>query len=181
MQGDERDVVLISVGYGKQESGALWMNFGPPPQEASRARQRRTLRAESLNQDGGERRLNVLITRARLREATEVPVPLDLGDFMRFEVRPDPGHPEIRTEAMQYDGFRARAECGLAGAIYGRLFGVDVAVGGPLVGEPGVVVGEDLLSFAGVSPPRVESGCTRSSAEAYRKGSFYRCPGLPLG
>lgn len=37
------------MGYGKQESGALWMNFGP------------------LNQDGGERRLNVLITRARLR------------------------------------------------------------------------------------------------------------------
>ncbi|MCW5940766.1 MAG: DUF3320 domain-containing protein [Fimbriimonadaceae bacterium] len=49
IQGDERDVVLISVGYGKDESGALFMNFGP------------------LNQDGGERRLNVLITRARRR------------------------------------------------------------------------------------------------------------------
>lgn len=49
MQGDERDIVFISVGYGKQKSGALWLNFGP------------------LNQDGGERRLNVLTTRARLR------------------------------------------------------------------------------------------------------------------
>lgn len=80
---------------------------------------------------------------------------LDLGDFMRFEVRPDPSHPEIRTEAMKYDGFRFRAECELAGAIYGRPFGVDVAFGDPLVGEPDVVVGEDLLSFAGAGPPRV--------------------------
>ena len=47
VQGDERDVILISVGYGRTEDGRLPMNFGP------------------LNQDGGERRLNVLITRAR--------------------------------------------------------------------------------------------------------------------
>ena len=49
VQGDERDVILISVGYGKIEGGRMNMNFGP------------------LNKDGGERRLNVLITRARQR------------------------------------------------------------------------------------------------------------------
>ena len=49
VQGDERDVILISVGYGKIEGGHMPMNFGP------------------LNKDGGERRLNVLITRARRR------------------------------------------------------------------------------------------------------------------
>ena len=49
VQGDERDVVFVSVGYGRIESGALPMSFGP------------------LNQGGGERRLNVLITRARRR------------------------------------------------------------------------------------------------------------------
>lgn len=49
VQGDERDVILISVGYGKTEGGYLPMNFGP------------------LNREGGERRLNVLITRARRR------------------------------------------------------------------------------------------------------------------
>ena len=49
VQGDERDVILISVGYGKVEGGYMSMNFGP------------------LNKDGGERRLNVLITRARRR------------------------------------------------------------------------------------------------------------------
>ena len=48
VQGDERDVILISIGYGKTKDGYLAMSFGP------------------LNRDGGERRLNVLITRARL-------------------------------------------------------------------------------------------------------------------
>ncbi|MCE2398605.1 MAG: IS3 family transposase [Gemmatimonadetes bacterium] len=49
VQGDERDVILISIGYGKIDGSYLPMNFGP------------------LNRDGGERRLNVLITRARRR------------------------------------------------------------------------------------------------------------------
>ena len=50
IQGDERDVILLSVGYGKAEpSERLSMNFGP------------------LNQAGGWRRLNVLVTRARRR------------------------------------------------------------------------------------------------------------------
>ena len=49
VQGDERDVIFISVGYGRDTNGRLAMNFGP------------------LNQDGGERRLNVLITRSKRR------------------------------------------------------------------------------------------------------------------
>lgn len=48
VQGDERDVILISVGYGLQEDGKLAQNFGP------------------INREGGQRRLNVLITRAKL-------------------------------------------------------------------------------------------------------------------
>jgi len=49
VQGDERDVIFISVGYGRTADGTVAMNFGP------------------LNAEGGERRLNVLITRAKLR------------------------------------------------------------------------------------------------------------------
>ena len=49
VQGDERDVMIFSVGYGRDEAGRLMMNFGP------------------LNREGGERRLNVAITRARRR------------------------------------------------------------------------------------------------------------------
>jgi very-short-patch-repair endonuclease len=47
VQGDERDVILLSVGYGRDAQGRLTMNFGP------------------LNREGGERRLNVAVTRAR--------------------------------------------------------------------------------------------------------------------
>jgi len=48
VQGDERDYVFISIGYGKSAVGKLSMQFG------------------AINRDGGERRLNVLISRAKL-------------------------------------------------------------------------------------------------------------------
>jgi very-short-patch-repair endonuclease/DNA polymerase III delta prime subunit len=47
VQGDERDVILVSIGYGRDSRGQVSRNFGP------------------VNRDGGERRLNVLFTRAR--------------------------------------------------------------------------------------------------------------------
>ena len=47
VQGDERDVILFSIGYGPDQSGKVSMNFGP------------------LNRDGGWRRLNVAVSRAR--------------------------------------------------------------------------------------------------------------------
>ncbi|MBP5321995.1 MAG: DUF3320 domain-containing protein, partial [Kiritimatiellae bacterium] len=47
VQGDERDVIFFSVGYAPDAEGKFAMNFGP------------------LNRDGGERRLNVAITRAK--------------------------------------------------------------------------------------------------------------------
>jgi len=49
IQGDERDVILISIGYGRDAQGNVSMNFGP------------------VSNDGGERRLNVLISRAKSR------------------------------------------------------------------------------------------------------------------
>lgn len=47
VQGDERDLIYFSITYGPDPAGQLAMNFGP------------------LNRQGGERRLNVAITRAR--------------------------------------------------------------------------------------------------------------------
>ncbi len=47
VQGDERDIILFSVGYGPDRNGKVSMNFGP------------------LNNSGGERRLNVAVSRAR--------------------------------------------------------------------------------------------------------------------
>lgn len=47
VQGDERDVILFSVGYGPDAAGNVTLNFGP------------------INRDGGWRRLNVAVSRAR--------------------------------------------------------------------------------------------------------------------
>jgi hypothetical protein len=77
----------------------------------------------------------------------------NLGDFMTFEVGPDDDHPEIQNDGMQYDGLRFRAECRLAGKVYCQPFGVDVAFGDPILGEPDVMVATDVLAFAGIAPP----------------------------
>ena len=73
IQGDERDVVMISVGYGRIQGGYLPMNFGP------------------LNHERGERRLNVLITRAR----------------RRMQVHANFGAAELDLERTQSRGIRA--------------------------------------------------------------------------
>lgn len=71
---------------------------------------------------------------------------------MVFTLRPDDRLPEIRNDGMQYDGLRFRSECSLAGKVYGRPFGVDVAFGEPILGEPETIVAEDVLGFAGITP-----------------------------
>lgn len=78
-----------------------------------------------------------------------------LGDFMSFEVVADPRHPAISGDGVRYEGVRLRAQCMLAGLQFGLPFGVDVAFGEPMFGEPDGVVGEDVLGFAGVEPPRL--------------------------
>jgi hypothetical protein len=51
VQGDERDVILLSVCYGYDRGRRMLMNFGP------------------INQRGGEKRLNVIFSRARMHMA----------------------------------------------------------------------------------------------------------------
>ena len=77
----------------------------------------------------------------------------NLGDFMTFEVTRDIEQPTIQNDEMRYEGLRFRAECRLAGRLYGQPFGVDVAFGDPLVGEPEILTAEDVLAFAGIPPP----------------------------
>nr|MBC8290996.1 DUF3320 domain-containing protein [Planctomycetota bacterium] len=69
IQGDERDVILISIGYAKDDEGKLRMNFGP------------------LSNEGGERRLNVLITRARRRCEVFSSMRADEIDLSRTKAR----------------------------------------------------------------------------------------------
>ncbi len=47
VQGDERDIMILSICYGKNTQGKMRMNFGP------------------INREGGEKRLNVIFSRAK--------------------------------------------------------------------------------------------------------------------
>lgn len=68
IQGDERDVIIVSVGFGYDSQGRMSNNFGP------------------VNQEGGERRLNVLMTRARERCVI-------VSNFLPSDLRPAPDAP----------------------------------------------------------------------------------------
>jgi very-short-patch-repair endonuclease/DNA polymerase III delta prime subunit len=65
VQGDERDVILFSVTFGPDKSGHITMNFG------------------DLNKQGGERRLNVALTRARSEMVVFSSLPSDRIDLSR--------------------------------------------------------------------------------------------------
>jgi len=94
VQGDERDTVIFSVAFSKQENGRIPINFGP------------------LSNSGGERRLNVAVTRARRKniifcsfEPSELDVsgatyqgPKDLKEFLLF------------AKSNGYDGAQADSE-----------------------------------------------------------------------
>ena len=69
VQGDERDVILFSVTYGPDRSGRVTMNFGP------------------LNREGGERRLNVAVTRARSEMIVFSSLHPDQIDLSRTQAR----------------------------------------------------------------------------------------------
>jgi hypothetical protein len=60
---------------------------------------------------------------------------------------------DLRMTGSPAEGMRFRAACKLAGRPYGDPFGVDVAYGDPMLGEPEVVKANDLLAFAGIAPP----------------------------
>ncbi len=65
VQGDERDVILFSVGYGPDREGKVTLNFGP------------------LNRDGGWRRLNVAVSRARYEMQVYATLRADQIDLAR--------------------------------------------------------------------------------------------------
>jgi very-short-patch-repair endonuclease len=126
VQGDERDVIFFSVGYGPDENRHMTMNFGP------------------LNRQGGERRLNVAITRAHDRVkilASFLPHEIDRGrtqakgvhllrSYLEFadqgpkallgEITAEGGEPESPFEeavadALQAHGLRVISQVGVGG------------------------------------------------------------------
>jgi hypothetical protein len=85
VQGDERDAIILSIGYGKTPHGRVLHRFGP------------------LNLEGGERRLNVAITRARRRMTV-------VSSFTAAEL--DPTRLKARGAVMLRDFLSYAAEGG---------------------------------------------------------------------
>lgn len=121
VQGDERDLILFSTTFGPDRQGRLSLNFGP------------------LNQRGGERRLNVAITRARreLRVFTSLdpqqtdfsrssaPGVRDLGLFLAFAARGVAERPPAAPAEMP----PATLEATLARALAARGWTVHAQIG----------------------------------------------------
>ncbi|MFC8504660.1 AAA domain-containing protein [Pedococcus sp. NPDC057267] len=89
VQGDERDAIILAVGYGKTPHGRVLHRFGP------------------LNLEGGERRLNVAITRSRRRMT--VVSSLVAGDL-------DPARLKARGAMMLRDFLAYAADGSLPGS-----------------------------------------------------------------
>ncbi|WP_420225572.1 DUF3320 domain-containing protein [Pigmentiphaga litoralis] len=133
VQGDERDVIMISVGYARNAQGSLTMRFGP------------------LGAEGGERRLNVLISRAKRRcevfaSITDEDIDLERAKgkgVLAFKLflhyartgRLEVGHHTVRdaqhvfetqvATALQAKGYQVHPRVGIAGIF------IDLAVDDP--------------------------------------------------
>lgn len=132
IQGEERDVMLFSLTYGPDVAGKISMNFGP------------------LNREGGERRLNVAITRAR--EQLIVFGSLR-GDQIAIERTRAAGVRDLRRFLL----FAERGATALAGAHEGSVGGYDsifeVEVATMLRAK-----GWDVTTQVGVSGFRIDLG-----------------------
>ncbi|MCG5045364.1 DUF3320 domain-containing protein [Enterobacteriaceae bacterium 155047] len=133
IQGDERDVIMISVGYARNAQGYLAMRFGP------------------LGSQGGERRLNVLISRAKRRcevfaSITDEDIDLERAKGIgvlafklflqyartgRLSMSTPSGRPmdsifeEQVAAALQAKGYQVHPQVGIAG------FFIDLAIADP--------------------------------------------------
>ena len=133
VQGDERDAIIFSVAFSKNDKGFLPLNFGP------------------LNRSGGERRLNVAVTRARREvkvfssflpsdmrvDASESMGLRHLHDYLELAARgahdvaeklgrsptPEDRHREDVAKALRARGWPVRSDVGLSS------FRIDLVVG----------------------------------------------------
>src|SRR6185437_1720687 len=98
MQGDERDLIILGIGFGPTEPGAnvMSMNFGP------------------LNREGGWRRLNVAVTRARQEMLVFTSFDPSMVDMNRTSAR-------AVHDLRHFIEFAQRGPQSLAEAIHGSV------------------------------------------------------------
>jgi very-short-patch-repair endonuclease len=95
VQGDERDAIILSIGYGKNERGQLVYRFGP------------------LLTEGGERRLNVAVTRAKKRLTL-------VSSFTSGDMDPEKSNAEGVTLLRQYLQFVESGGTNLGDAVFDK-------------------------------------------------------------
>lgn len=102
VQGDERDLIMLGIGYGPTEPGAntMSMNFGP------------------LNREGGWRRLNVAVTRARQEMIVFSSFEPSFIDLNRTSAR-------AVADLKHFIEFAQRGPLALAQAVRGSVGGYD--------------------------------------------------------
>jgi hypothetical protein len=91
-------------------------------------------------------------TLAVARDALQRAAQLDLGDYLRFTI----GEARKELHGPPQGGASFPVTARLADKEFGR-FHVDVGLGDALVGAPELLVGDDLLGFAGIGPARVRA------------------------
>ena len=153
VQGDERDVIIMSVCYGPDPDGRMVMNFGP------------------INQDGGEKRLNVIFSRARVHMAIVSSIDPEaitntyndgantLRRFLQYAAAVSRGDPAAANSVLTGFGDRRGRTDGAAA--------VDPAIVGQLAAalrERGLVVAERV----GQSAFRCDLALRRPGDTAYR-------------
>ncbi|NUU24348.1 MAG: DNA helicase, partial [Streptomycetaceae bacterium] len=132
VQGDERDAIILSVGYAPGPDGRMLYRFGP------------------LNQQGGHRRLNVAVTRAKRRMT--VVSSFSSHDLDPAKLRAD-GARMLRSYLQYAESIGAAA--GITGGVPANPFEADVlekltAAGIPLIPQYGV--GGHRIDFAARHP-----------------------------
>ncbi|MDR3104230.1 MAG: DUF3320 domain-containing protein [Yokenella regensburgei] len=134
VQGDERDLIMLGIGYGPTDPGAntMSMNFGP------------------LNRDGGWRRLNVAVTRARQEMMVFSSFDPSFIDLNRTSAR-------AVADLKHFIEFAQRGPTALAQAVRGSVGGYDSpfeeAVANGLRNK-----GWQVVSQIGVSRFRIDLG-----------------------
>ena len=96
VQGDERDVIMFSVTYGPDQANHVTMNFGP------------------LNRDGGERRLNVAISRSRSEMLVFSTLSPDRIDLSRTQAR-------AVADLKHFLEYAERGAAALGAAVHGSM------------------------------------------------------------
>jgi hypothetical protein len=106
----------------------------------------RTTRDLDLSIAGADFKISVADPSARLHEELRSASSRDLGDYLAFTLGES-----SRDLRAPLGGFRFRCECRLAGTRY-AVFRLDIGFGAPTLQEPDILVGGDLLAFAGIKP-----------------------------